>query len=173
MEHENIVRCKKFLEPEELAKVEESHPEKAVSPSSLDQGVSIAEQILLKYKRSNELRQFFESRYQAQGEQIKTLKNETSDLKENINLREDKIEELSGKIGQLEILIENQQNEHMKETDELREDKAGLQKELDFMSHEQNTKELQLSDLRSKLSKRSDELQSLKDGLNSQIQQVH
>ena len=36
MEHENIVRCKKFLEPEELAKVEESNPEKAVSPSSLE-----------------------------------------------------------------------------------------------------------------------------------------
>ena len=63
MEHENIVRCKKFLEPEELAKVEESNPEKAVSPSSLEQGLTISEQILLKYKRSNELRQFFESRY--------------------------------------------------------------------------------------------------------------
>ena len=56
MEHENITKCKKFLEPEELAKIEESHPEKAVSPSSLEQGLSISEQILLKYKRSNELR---------------------------------------------------------------------------------------------------------------------
>ena len=105
MEHENIVRCKKFLEPEELAKVEESHPEKAVSPSSLEQGLTISEQILLKYKRSNELRQFFESRYQAQGEQIKNLENETTDLKETINDYEDKIEELNGKIGEFEILI--------------------------------------------------------------------
>ena len=108
MEHDNIARCKKFLEPEELAKVEESHPEKAVSPSSLEQGFSISEQILLKYKRSNELRQFFESRYQAQGEQIKTLENESVDLRENINMREDKIEELSEKIDQLQILITNQ-----------------------------------------------------------------
>ena len=68
MEHENIQRCKKFLEPEEMAKMSESNPEKAVSPSSLEQGISISEQILLKYKRSNELRQFFETRYQAQGE---------------------------------------------------------------------------------------------------------
>ena len=34
MEHENIQRCKKFLEPEEMAKM--SDPEKAVSPSSLE-----------------------------------------------------------------------------------------------------------------------------------------
>ena len=51
-----------------MAKMSESNPEKAVSPSSLEQGISISEQILLKYKRSNELRQFFETRYQAQGE---------------------------------------------------------------------------------------------------------
>lgn len=66
VEHENITRCKKFLEPEEQAKLEESHPEKSISPSSLEQGLTISEQILLKYKRSNELRQFFESRYQTQ-----------------------------------------------------------------------------------------------------------
>lgn len=63
LEEENIEKCKKFLEPEELAKIEESHPEKSSSPSSQEFGLSISEKILLKYKRSNELRSFFESRY--------------------------------------------------------------------------------------------------------------
>jgi hypothetical protein len=34
LEQENIEKCKKFIEPEELAKIEESHPEKSSSPSS-------------------------------------------------------------------------------------------------------------------------------------------
>ena len=63
LEQDNIEKCRKFLEPEELAKIEESHPEKSSSPSSQEPGLSISEKILLKYKRSNELRGFFESRY--------------------------------------------------------------------------------------------------------------
>ena len=57
-ETETVERCRKFLEPEEQAKLEESKDATTAgtNPSSL----SISEQILLKYKRSNELRTFFE-----------------------------------------------------------------------------------------------------------------
>jgi len=37
--------------------------------------LSISEQILLKYKRSNELQAFFEQKYQNQTHQIKELTN--------------------------------------------------------------------------------------------------
>ena len=151
----------------------ESNPEKAVSPSSLEQGISISEQILLKYKRSNELRQFFETRYQAQCEQLKNLSEDNEGMREQLEEKDEKLEELLGKISELESFISNQEEVHKEATGKLREEKAELSKELEFMGHEHNTKELQLSDLRSKLSKRTDELQSLKEGLNSQIQQVH
>jgi hypothetical protein len=48
------------LDPEDLAKLED---EKSSSPSSQEQGLSVSEKILLKYKRSNELRTFFENCY--------------------------------------------------------------------------------------------------------------
>ena len=107
MEHENIQRCKKFLEPDEMAKMSESNPEKAVSPSSLEQGISISEQILLKYKRSNELRQFFETRYQAQGEQVKNLQSANLGMKHEIEQRDEKMEEMNAKIKELESFISN------------------------------------------------------------------
>lgn len=60
MEQDNIEKCKRFLEPEDLAKIVD---EKSSSPSSLEQGLTISEKILLKYKRSNDLREFFETCY--------------------------------------------------------------------------------------------------------------
>ena len=43
LEAENINKCKRFLEPEEQLKLEESNAEKSSSPSSLEQGFSISE----------------------------------------------------------------------------------------------------------------------------------
>jgi len=68
MEQDNIDKCKKCLDPEDLAKLGN---EKSSSPSSLEQGLTISEKILLKYKRSNELREFFETCYQTQNQQVK------------------------------------------------------------------------------------------------------
>ena len=90
-------------------------------------------------------------------------------MRREVDSRDDRIEELLGKVAQFEILIENQDRDHERKVREVSDKNAHLQKELDFLGHEQNTKELQLSDLRSKLAKRNEELDSLKQGLNSQI----
>ena len=55
LESDTMVRCRRYLEPEERDKLEET---KVYSTSA--QPLSISEQILLKYKRSNELQTFFE-----------------------------------------------------------------------------------------------------------------
>ena len=80
LESENIQKCKKFLEPDEIQKLEESNPEKSSSPSSLETGLSISEHILLKYKRSNELRTFFEQKYQNQTQEIYQLQQNSIGL---------------------------------------------------------------------------------------------
>ena len=56
-ENENNERRRRLLEPEEHAKLAEET--KTVSPQPA-KGLKISEQILLKYKRSNELQTFFE-----------------------------------------------------------------------------------------------------------------
>lgn len=62
-EQDNIDSCRRFLDSEDLAKIEESHPEKSSSPSSADAEITVSEKIMLKYKRSNELRNIFENCY--------------------------------------------------------------------------------------------------------------
>ena len=90
-------------------------------------------------------------------------------LQEQIDRRDEKIEELNCKMTQLEICIDSQDKSHQETVTRVKDENSKLKKELEFMAHEQNTKELQLSDIRSKLSKRMEELDSLKSGLNSQI----
>ncbi len=77
LESQNIEKCRKFLEPDEAARFNEKH---SISPQSqLATGhtvlhkLTVSEQILFKYKRSNELRQFFESIYQQQQKTIGDL----------------------------------------------------------------------------------------------------
>ena len=60
VESQNIEKCRKFLEPDEAARFNEKH---SISPQSqLATGhtvlhkLTVSEQILFKYKRSNELR---------------------------------------------------------------------------------------------------------------------
>lgn len=55
----------------------------AVSPQSQIK-LSVSEQILLKYKRSNELRQFFESKYQNQQKIITDLTNELLETRNEV-----------------------------------------------------------------------------------------
>lgn len=173
MEAENIDRCKRFLEPDQLAQFERDHPNHAEAGEVLNSQLSVSEQILLKYKRSNDLRSFFESKYQGQSQEIRDLRSENAVLRGDIDRRDDKIREVLLTVESLESQIATLKDGHATTVSELKAQKAELSKELDFMSHEQNTKELQLSDLKSRLAKRSEELQCLKEGLNTQIQEVH
>lgn len=84
MEQDNIEKCKRFLEPEDLAKIVD---EKSSSPSSLEQGLTISEKILLKYKRSNDLREFFETCYQSQNRQVKEHLKKIGVLEETISAK--------------------------------------------------------------------------------------
>ena len=66
LEQENISKCKKFLDPEDLVQLEtEQNMRNADNKTTgtSDRALSTSEQILMKYKRSNELRQFFERKY--------------------------------------------------------------------------------------------------------------
>lgn len=79
LEYESIQKCKRFLDPDELQKVEEADARNSISPSSsLQEGSSltISDQILLKYKRAQELRVFFETKYQSQVQMISDLQHE-------------------------------------------------------------------------------------------------
>jgi len=55
----------------------------------------------LKYKRSNELRTFFESRYQNQSKQVKECQKKSEILQETIAAKDNEIMELRNKVLQL------------------------------------------------------------------------
>lgn len=110
-EQDNIDSCRRFLIPEDLAKIEESHPEKSSSPSSTDAGLTISEKILLKYKRSNELRNFFETCYQSQNKQVKEQMKRISHLEDLVQSREQKVDELKDEVNKLEVIVDHFKDE--------------------------------------------------------------
>lgn len=89
------------MEPEDLAQLQERNPEKSSSPSSLEQGLTISETILLKYKRSNELRTFFEKCYQTQNQNVKELHKRIDVLEHDVATKESTIAELTDEVSRL------------------------------------------------------------------------
>lgn len=83
LEAQNIEKCRKYLTPDEDLRIKEK--ESSSPQSSFDQThqLTVSEQILLKYKRSIELRQFFERKYQTQQTTISDLATEVQRAKES------------------------------------------------------------------------------------------
>lgn len=64
LEASNIEKCRKYLTPDEDIRIKEkesSSPQSSIM--DLTHQLTVSEQILMKYKRSVELRQFFERKY--------------------------------------------------------------------------------------------------------------
>jgi len=83
LEAQNIEKCRKYLTPDEDLRIKEK--ESSSPQSSFDQThqLTVSEQILLKYKRSIELRQFFERKYQTQQKTISDLASEIEKARES------------------------------------------------------------------------------------------
>lgn len=103
MENENIERCRKFLEPEEASKVSDKQPISPRSKSSL----TVSEHILLKYKRSNELRQFFEVKYQSQQKELNELTARLDAAQTEAKDRQLEVIEVTEQVAERDLNIDN------------------------------------------------------------------
>ena len=57
-------------------------------------------------------------------------------MQEQIDRRDEKIEELNLKVSQFEILVDGQEKNHEDAMAKVKDENSTLKKELEFMSHE-------------------------------------
>lgn len=77
----------------------------------MEQGLTISETILLKYKRSNELRTFFENCYQTQNRNVKEHLKRIDCLEQEVAAKEARINELTDEVNRLEVMADHFKDE--------------------------------------------------------------
>lgn len=77
----------------------------------MEQGLTISETILLKYKRSNELRTFFENCYQTQNSNVKDHQKRIDGLEQEVAAKESRINELTDEVNRLEVMADHFKDE--------------------------------------------------------------
>ncbi|CDW77239.1 UNKNOWN [Stylonychia lemnae] len=131
------------------------------------------EEFQLKFNRSKQVSEFFETKNQDSQKEIEVCKAQISQNFKQIQTKEQELQHeqrLNQEINEKLSKMERDQNEQREDWNRKRRD---LQKELDFLMNEQNQKEFELSEVKDKLRKREDELRDLKLNLNNQIGTVY